>query len=93
MTVLYWTHDPELGWCQHSSMYRSERQANAECHDALRVDLLEVDEKFQHATIAYGIMKSENGFLIPALRWTSKASAIDAMGIDYWDTVWEFEII
>ncbi len=74
-------------------MYRSERQANAECHDALRVDLLEVDEKFENAAIAYGIMKSENGFLIPALRWTSKDDAIDAMGIDYWNRVWEFEII
>ena len=74
-------------------MYRSERQANAECHDALRVDLLEVGEKFQHATIAYGIMRSENGFLIPTMIWTSKDDAIDEMGIDYWDTVWEFEII
>ena len=52
-----------------------------------------MDEKFQLATIAYGIMKSENGFLIPALRWTSKDDAIDAMGIDYWNRVWEFEII
>lgn len=93
MTTLYWTYDEELGWCERSRIYLSERQANAECADGLRVAELSVPEKFALATRAYGLVEVHvTGTSFPRLLWLTREEALDALGVN-WPMVEEFEII